>query len=58
MGLLTNEINILTFYISARISMQENKSSEARSYVARLASGYVSENYLEFLVFGLVSSVL
>lgn len=38
--------------------MQENKSSEARSYVARLASGYVSENCLEFLVFCLVSQAL
>lgn len=34
--------------------MQENKS-EARSYVPWLASGYVSENCLEFLVFCLVS---
>lgn len=35
--------------------MQENKSSEARSYIPRLTSSYVSENYLEFLVFCLVS---
>lgn len=37
--------------------MQENKSSEARTYVPRLASSYVPENYLEFLVFCLISQV-
>lgn len=59
MGLLSNEINILNFLYKCPESQCKKVILLRQGLIyPGLASNYVPENYLEFLVFCLVSYVL